>query len=746
MLRRLVASLAVLACAVTPLTASAESGPTTTNPISSSFADTYADPTIIQGRDGWWYAYATSDPLVSGGPFGLMHIAKTKDFGSWTYVGTVFDEETKPVWAAPGSFFWAPDIRYVDGQYVMYFTVTNTQQHADPWDFAIGAATAPTPAGPWTATDGPVVEPRPSGDGRFFNTIDPALLTTPDGKRYLYFGGFFGGLWVTELSPDGLHAVGETTQVAIGDRYEGAYVVRKDGWYYLMASSSNCCAGPTTGYTVFAGRSKSPRGPFLDADGRSMNASRVGGTPVLLQNGNRWIGTGHHALMTDAAGQDHIVYHAIDRNVPWLSDVFGVNRRPMLIDRLDWIDGWPRTRAGAGPSEGAQPAPATGSALGIDAADPASGLHGARSVATDELGGPAAQIDRYAATKVAADGSVRLTSDVRLDGSSFSTVLGDGQVVVSLDPAARKLSVAARAGSQWRTTSVPVPAVADLAQWHRIEVQADRSLVTARLSDAGLGEALADASVDARGLRLDPAPVRFATSGPVLLDNLTVRPVAPPVTKHVAVPQPGSTLASYDFDNGLGDGWTWLRQDPAATVAGGNLNWPVGTTDLVGRANQSPLLLRDAPAGNSWMMETKLHLELGSDDIRNYQQAGLLVYRGDDDFARLGHVSIWRTRQTEFGRELVARPSDGATSFGGAAIGTPGDDTWMRIAYHRNAAGEHVYRAGTSNDGKKWTWGASWVFPAGPAPRIGLYSHGDQTPAAPDAVARFAYVRLTTLR
>ncbi len=204
---------------------------------------------------------------MSGGPFGLMHIAKTKDFGSWTYVGTVFNEETKPAWAAPGSFFWAPDIRYVDGQYVMYFTVTNTQQHADPWDFAIGAATAPTPAGPWTATDGPVVEPRPSGDGRLLQHHRPGAADHAGRQAVPVLRRLLRRIWVTELTPDGLHAVGEPTQVAIGDRYEGAYVVRKDGWYYLMASSSNCCAGPTTGYTVFAGRSKSPRGPFLDADG-----------------------------------------------------------------------------------------------------------------------------------------------------------------------------------------------------------------------------------------------------------------------------------------------------------------------------------------------------------------------------------------------------------------------------------------------------------------------------------------------
>ena len=104
LIRKCAAALAVLACAVSPLTASARDEVTTTNPVTSSFADTFADPSIIQGRDGWWYAYATSDPLVSGGPFGLMHIARTEDFGSWTYLGTVFTDQTKPSWADTGSF------------------------------------------------------------------------------------------------------------------------------------------------------------------------------------------------------------------------------------------------------------------------------------------------------------------------------------------------------------------------------------------------------------------------------------------------------------------------------------------------------------------------------------------------------------------------------------------------------------------------------------------------------------------
>src|SRR4029453_5849433 len=147
-------------------------------------------------------------------------------------------------------------------------------------------------------------------------------------------------------------------------------------------------------------------------------------------------------------------------------------------------------------------------------------------------------------------------------------------------------------------------------------------------------------------------PVTFATSGPALLDNLTVRPVAAKVTKMVPVPQPGRTIATYDFSDGYGPGWSWLREDPAASVPDGKVRWPVGSTDLVGRNNNSPLLLHDAPAGDSWMVETKLHLELGENDTPNYSRPGLIVYNGADDFARLGPASVSGTRQTGGGARL----------------------------------------------------------------------------------------------
>ena len=373
--RSLTLQLGVLALAiglalagVATVTAAAAPAATYRNPVSSGFADTFADPAVIRAKDGWWYAYGTTDPLREGErtPH-LIPTARSRDLVTWTHVGDVFSAANRPAWAAEDAAFWAPDIRYLDGRYVLYYVVTQTTVTPEPNDNAIGVATAPTPTGPWTDSGGPVVGPRRGDSGNpgdFKWTFDPAEFTDHDGTRYLYYGSYYGGIFVTRLTADGLRPVGEPVMVAIDNRYEGAYVVHHGRFYYLFASEANCCAGPTTGYSVFTGRSTSPLGPFRDRDGISLLDSRVGGTLVISPNGNTWVGTGHNAVVTDLAGQDWLVYHAIDRRDPYLDEPFGINQRPMLLDRLDWVDGWPTVRAGRWASEEPQRAPVTDPAAG----------------------------------------------------------------------------------------------------------------------------------------------------------------------------------------------------------------------------------------------------------------------------------------------------------------------------------------------------------------------------------------------
>jgi arabinan endo-1,5-alpha-L-arabinosidase len=116
--------------------------------------------------------------------------------------------------------------------------------------------------------------------------------------------------------------------VAINNKFEGAYVVHQGGYWYLFASTANCCAGPTTGYSVHVGRSRSLTGPYVDQQGVPLNTSRAGGIPVLMQNGNRWIGAGHNAIANDLAGQDWIVYHAINRADSYLKEPRGSTSAP----------------------------------------------------------------------------------------------------------------------------------------------------------------------------------------------------------------------------------------------------------------------------------------------------------------------------------------------------------------------------------------------------------------------------------
>ena len=89
---------------------------------------------------------------------------------------------------------------------------------------------------------------------------------------------------------------------------------------------------------------------------------RVGGSPFLVGGGD-WIGTGHHTVFVDEAGQWWTIYHAVDVNDPYLGvDVFGpggnLMRRPALLDAIDWVDGWPTVNALEGPTTTPQAAPA----------------------------------------------------------------------------------------------------------------------------------------------------------------------------------------------------------------------------------------------------------------------------------------------------------------------------------------------------------------------------------------------------
>ncbi|CAN5739121.1 hypothetical protein BH20CHL5_BH20CHL5_03320 [soil metagenome] len=360
-----------------PLDISSEVGP----------VENCADPTVSKGRNAngkWrWYMYCTKDPRndedrQSGNPgeyeFQLIPTYSSKDLVNWTYRGNVFDAENYPDWVEPDAGLFAPEIKRMNGQWYLYYTVTNVTDETSGdagcgFDPAIGVATAPTPTGPWTDSGDPVVDPRSNGGFcNFFWTFDPDVVTT-GGQRYMFFGSYYGGVFVRELAQDGLETdTASQIRISTGNKYEGPEVIRRNGYWYMFLSATNCCNGPLTGYSVYAGRSENITGPYVDRDGVSLTDDdtndadatdgRIGGNPVLTMNGNRWVGTGHNTVFKDFSGRFWTIYHAVDKNDPYFADRVGFTKRPALIDPIAWVKGWPEVRAGRWASDEQMPAPA----------------------------------------------------------------------------------------------------------------------------------------------------------------------------------------------------------------------------------------------------------------------------------------------------------------------------------------------------------------------------------------------------
>jgi arabinan endo-1,5-alpha-L-arabinosidase len=366
-------------------------------------AQNCADPAVLRdprAKVPTWYLYCTSDPVSKrehgkdgGWHFRMIPIYRSTDLVHWNFVADAFNDRPAGL-ASPTSGLWAPEPEYLNGRYYLYFTVVDVTDEHSPvkgceHDSAIGVATADNPAGPWTAQAQPVLGPRQAGPGCDFHwTFDPKVIA--DGSRkYLYYGSYGGGVWVQPLSSDGFHAESGARRVGANGRYEGAEVVKHDDWWYLFASATDCCNGPLTGYAVYVGRSRSPMGPFLDREGNDMGNGRAGGTPVLLQNGNRWVGTGHNTVFQDGAGQWWTIYHAVETGEPFFSAKDKLTRRLAMLDRIDWVDGWPV--AADAPSDTTMDAPLTQAGMRAGAHPRARDVLAWKSVPSwsDDFKGPA---------------------------------------------------------------------------------------------------------------------------------------------------------------------------------------------------------------------------------------------------------------------------------------------------------------------------------------------------------------------
>ncbi len=312
----------------------------------------FPDPAVVRASDGNYYAYATQTTGV------MVQVARSRDLVTWTRLGEAMP--TRPTWASESQNFWAPDVLERDGRFVMYFSAQiDASKRTSPDDgFCIGMATAATAAGPFVDVG------RPVRCGPSFTTIDPMAFDDPQtGRRYLYWGSAGSPLLVQELAADRqTFVVGSTPKAVVAVRggndpsaydtglIEGPWVTYTAPYYYLYFSGNGCC-GAGAHYAVMVARASSPTGPFEVL-------SSGGAAQPILRAGGPWLAPGHNAVVRDAAGAEWMLYHAISATNPYLiPGNTAISRRPMLLDRITYQNGWPTVGVASAPSSTPQQRP-----------------------------------------------------------------------------------------------------------------------------------------------------------------------------------------------------------------------------------------------------------------------------------------------------------------------------------------------------------------------------------------------------
>lgn len=273
------------------------------------------DPSIIKGEDGYFYLYATED-------IRNLPIHRSKDLVNWEFVGTAFTDATRPDFEPEGGI-WAPDINKIGDKYVLYYSMS---VWGGEWTCGIGCAVSDRPEGPFKDC-GMMFR---SNGIKVQNSIDPFYIED-NGHKYLFWGSF-RGIYAIELSEDGLSLKSGSSPVQIaGTAYEGTYIHKRGGYYYMFASIGSCCEGLKSTYTTVVGRSTSLFGPYLDKKGQSMMDNHH---EILIHKNDSFVGTGHNSeIVSDNAGTDWLFYHAVS--------VANPDGRVLMLDKIDWIDGWP---------------------------------------------------------------------------------------------------------------------------------------------------------------------------------------------------------------------------------------------------------------------------------------------------------------------------------------------------------------------------------------------------------------------
>ncbi len=252
------------------------------SPVEHTFQEVSVhDPSVIQGDDGSYYIFGSH-----------LAVAKTDDLMNWEYVNQgvknknsvipdVYKQMKEAFEWAHSNTFWAPDVvQLTDGTYAMYYCNCEGNSPLS----CLGLATAETVEGPYTNQGilrfSGMGADVPDEDGDLYqgnqdpNAVDPVVFYDAEGRLWMIYGSYSGGIFVLEMDP----ATGLPLEEGYGKkllggnhlRIEAPYVIYnpETGYYYMFLSFGGLDS--FGGYNIRVCRSENPDGPYYDSMGNEM--------------------------------------------------------------------------------------------------------------------------------------------------------------------------------------------------------------------------------------------------------------------------------------------------------------------------------------------------------------------------------------------------------------------------------------------------------------------------------------------
>lgn len=170
------------------------------------------------------------------------------------------------------------------------------------------------------------------------NAIDPTLFSDTEGRLWVTYGSWSGGIYLLELNPETGEALypgkcsttedGRVIDSYFGIRIAGGHTISGEGpfilydeetqYYYLYVTYEYLDS--VSGYNMRLFRSKTPEGPYLDAAGngatlssRSDNHDKYGikimGNHQFSCMSLPYKSPGHNSALIDKDGQRYLFYH-----------------------------------------------------------------------------------------------------------------------------------------------------------------------------------------------------------------------------------------------------------------------------------------------------------------------------------------------------------------------------------------------------------------------------------------------------